>query len=209
MTNTTTGNKVSAQDALAAAEAAYRSTQHAVESARAAASRQALDAAETAAAEAIAAAVLGEGDRATADAARENVEKMRRDFEWAEVELQAAELAMSRAADDAARAQRAVTAQEWLAAHNEHNNPRARVNVLLTQLTDTLAELVPLVAARDRLHRRLEQERHHFPADERFTIPPGQPLTALDARALPNIKMEVPRGAIAAAIDAGIAAARQ
>jgi hypothetical protein len=109
--------------------------------------------------------------------------------------------------NDAARAQRAVTAQEWLAAHKEHNNPRARVNVLLTQLTDTLAELVPLVAARDRLHRRLDQERRHFPADERFTIPPGQPLTAPDAGAQPNIKMEVPRGAVAEAIEAGIRAA--
>ena len=90
MTNTTT-DKVSPQDALAAAENVYKSTQAAADAALAAASRQALDDAEAAAAQAIADAVTGEGDRATADAARERVEKLRRDHEWAQVELQAAE----------------------------------------------------------------------------------------------------------------------
>ena len=63
MTSTTPDSKVSPHDALAAAEATYRSTQDAVDAARVAASRRELDAAEAAAAEAIAAAVTGEGDQ--------------------------------------------------------------------------------------------------------------------------------------------------
>src|SRR6185312_15117118 len=90
MTTTTTDKEVSPQDVLDAAEATYRSTQDAVARAHGAASRQALDDAETAAAQAISAAITGEGDRATVDAARERVEKLRRDHEWAAVELQAA-----------------------------------------------------------------------------------------------------------------------
>ena len=82
------------------------------------------------------------------------------------------------------------------------------MNVLLAQLPDLLAELVPLVADRDELHRRLNQELRHFPLDERPTIPPGHPLTAVDASGAPNITVQVPRGAIAAAIEAGIAAVR-
>src|SRR5882757_229192 len=110
MTTTTTE-----QPGATKAEATYKATQDAVDAARAAASRQALDDAENAAAQAIAAAVSGEGDGATANAARERVEHLRRDLEWAGVELQAAEQAMSRAADDAARANRAVIAQDYLA----------------------------------------------------------------------------------------------
>jgi chromosome segregation ATPase len=208
MTSTTTDN-VSAQDALDVAEATYRSTQDAVDRARAAASRQELDAAEAAAAQAIAAAVTGEGDRATADAARERVEQLRRDHEWAAVELQAAETAMSRAAEDAARANRAVVAQEYVSAHKTHNDPKTRVNQLLEQLPALLAELNPLVEARNELHRRLGQEFSHLPIGERPTLPPGQPLTAPDAGAMPLVMVQVPRGAIADAIEAGIAAARQ
>jgi hypothetical protein len=209
MATTTATKELTAQEGLAAAEVTYRATQDAVDKARAAASRQALTDAETAAAEAIAAAVSGEGDRATAYAARERVEKLRRDFEWAQVELQAAEQAMSRAAEDAARANRAVVAQEYLSAHKTHNDPKTRINQLLEQLPALLAELVPLVAARDELHRRLVQELQHFPLDERPTIPPGQPLTAPDSNGAPNTMVQVPRGAIAEAIDTGIAAARQ
>jgi hypothetical protein len=81
--------------------------------------------------------------------------------------VQAAELATSPCADEAARAHRAVIAQEYLAAHKEHNDPATRVNVLLSQLTDIVAELVPLVDARDQLHRRLAQEYWLLPADEK------------------------------------------
>jgi hypothetical protein len=208
MTTTTATKEPTAEDALAAAEAAYRAAQDAVDEARAKASRQTLTDAETAAVEAIAAAISGDGDRATADAARVRVEKLRRDFEWTAVELQAAETAMSRAADDAARAHRGVVAEEYTAAHKTHNDPKTRVNVLLAQLPDLLAELVPLVAARGELHRRLDQELRHFPQDEWPTIPPGQPITAPDSSAAPNIMVQVPRGAIAEAIEAGLAAAR-
>lgn len=60
-----------------------------------------------------------------------------------------------------------MIAQEYLAAHKEHNDPATRVNVLLSQLTDIVAELVPLVDARDQLHRRLAQEYWLLPADEK------------------------------------------
>ena len=207
MTSTTT-DKVSPQDALAEAQATYRSTQDAVDAARAAASRQAVDDAEAAAAQAIAAAITGEGDRATADAARERVEKLRRDHEWAQVELQAAETAMSRAYDDTVRARRGVVAEEIVAAHRIHNDKSTRLNKLLTQLPEMLAEIIPLIAARDVLHRRLGQELHHMPYDEWPKLPAGEPLTAPDVNATPNMMVEVPRGAIAAAIEAGIAKAR-
>jgi hypothetical protein len=82
------------------------------------------------------------------------------------------------------------------------------VNVLLAQLPDLLAELIPLVAARNELHRRLKQEYQHFPHDEKFAIPPGQPLAAPDSSAAP-VMVKVPRGAVADAIEAGIAAERQ
>jgi hypothetical protein len=208
MTTAAPDKEISPQDALAAANAAYRSTQNAVDVARAAASRQELDDAETQAAQAIADAVSGTGDRATADAARERVEKLRRDHEWAAVELQAAEQAMSRAADDAARANRGVVAEEYLGAHTVHNNPKTRVNVLLAQLPELLTELIPLVEVRNQLHRRLDQEFWQMPHDERPTIPPGQPITAPEESYALNIAVEVPRGAVADAIEAGIAAAQ-
>jgi hypothetical protein len=178
MTTTATPDKVSPQAMLAAAEATYRSTQDAYDAARIAASRQELDAAETAATRAIAAAVTGEGDRATADAARERVEKLRRDHEWAGVELAAAEQAMSRAADNAARAQRGVVAQEYLAAHAAHNDKSTRVNKLQAELPSLIAEFIELVEARDAQHARLAQEFQHFTEDERanINIPAGQPV---------------------------------
>jgi len=180
MTSTTT-DKVSPQDALAAAQATYRSTQDAVDAARAAASRQAVDDAEATAAQAIAAAITGEGDRATVDAARERVEKLRRDHEWAAVELAAAERATGHAYDDVVRARRGVIAQEYLAAHKVHNDPKARVNVLQAELPGLVAEFVELAEARDALHARLAQELQHLTADERaaVNIPAGQPVVGV------------------------------
>jgi murein L,D-transpeptidase YcbB/YkuD len=181
MTTTTTGKGVSPQDALAAAEAAYKSAQDAYGVAHATSSRQALDDAEAAAAQAIADAVTGTGDRATADAARERVEKLRRDHEWAAVELQAAERAMGRAHDAIVRARRGVIAEEYLAAHKTHNDPKARVNVLQAELPGLVAEFVELAEARDALHARLAQEFQHLTADERaaVNIPTGQPVVGV------------------------------
>ena len=176
-----TTTEPTAQEALAAAEAAYRSTQDAYDVAYAKSSRQALDDAEAAAAQAIADAVTGTGDRATADAARERVEKLRRDHEWAGVELQAAEQAMSRAYDNMARSHRGVIAQEYLAAHKTHNDAKARVNVLQAELPGLIAEFLELVEARDAQHARLAQELQHLTEDERATvnIPAGQPVVGV------------------------------
>ena len=207
MTATTT-DKVSAQEALAAAESAYKSAQDAYGVAYATSSRQALDAAETAAAQAIADAISGTGDRATADAARERVEKLRRDHEWSAVELAAAERATGRAYDDVVRARRGVVAEQYIAAHAAHNDKSTRVNQILAQLPDLIAEVIPLVAARNELHRRLGQELSAMPHEERPALPPGQPLTAPEESYVPNIVVEVPRGAVATAIEAGVAQAR-
>jgi hypothetical protein len=207
MTNTTT-DKVSPQDTLAAAENVYKSTQAAADAALAAASRRELDDAEAAAVQAIADAVTGEGDRATADAARARVEQLRRDHEWAQVELQAAEAATSRAYDQIVRARRGVVAEEIVAAHRIHNDKSTRLNKLLTQLPELLSELIPLIAERDALHRRLGQELHAMPYDEWPNLPAGEPITAPDPSASPNVMVEVPRGAIADAIAAGVAQAR-
>ena len=174
----TTDNKVSAAQALSAAEARYRSTQAAADAAHAAASRQALDDAETAAVQAVADAVSGTGDRATADAARARVEQLRRDHEWAQVELQAAERATGLAYDDVVRARRGVTAEEYLAAHAAHNDKSTRVNKLQAELPSLIAEFIELVEARDAQHARLAQEFQHFTEDERanINIPAGQPV---------------------------------
>ena len=177
MTSTTT-DKVSPQDTLAAAENVYKSTQAAADAALAAASRRELDDAEAAAVQAIADAVSGTGDRATADAARERVEKLRRDHEWAQVELQAAERATGLAYDEVVTARRGVIAEEYLAAHAEHNNPKTRVNKLQAELPSLIAEFIELVEARDAQHARLAQEFQHFTEDERanINIPAGQPV---------------------------------
>ena len=78
------------------------------------------------------------------------------------------------------RARRGVIAEEYLAAHKTHNDKSTRVNQLLAQLPDLIAEVIPLVAARNELHRRLGQELWQMPHEERPTIPQGQPLTAPD-----------------------------
>ena len=148
MTNTTP-DKVSPQDALAAAENVYNSTQAAADAALAAASRRELDDAEAAAVQAIADAVTGEGDRATADAARARVEQLRRDHEWAQVELQAAETAMGRAYEDIVRARRGVIAEEIVGRTGFTTARATTVNQLLAQLPDLLSELIPLIAERD------------------------------------------------------------
>ena len=115
---------------------------------------------------------------------------------------------MSRAYDDIVVARRGVIAEQYLAAHKTHNDPKTRVNVLLAQLPDLLAELIPLVEARNALHRRLGQEFWHMPHDERPTLPAGEPLTAPEESYALNIAVEVPRGAVADAVAAGVAPAR-
>ena len=47
-----------------------------------------------------------------------------------------------------------------------------------------------------------------MPYDERPNLPAGEPITAPDASASPNVMVEVPRGAVADAIAAGVAQAR-
>jgi hypothetical protein len=91
----------------AAADAADRTAQDALDAARAgvASTKQALADAEGEAAGTMAAAIGGDGasTRTAVDKSLARVEKARSDVEWSDVELQAAELATARAAEVAAQ----------------------------------------------------------------------------------------------------------
>lgn len=201
-----------AQRALAAAEADLASTDKAIRAARARipAAQQ-----ELSQAEADVTAALTPGtckNKADLQNARARFEKARDDIEWAHIEIQSAETAHSQTSAAAARAQRAVTAEEYLVEHQRFNDPMARENNLLDQLTQTVAELLALLPERDRLHHRLTQEYDLFPADEKqqlaIAIPPGRLMTTRESYADFNPwNVPVHNQAIAEAIKAGIAEA--
>lgn len=156
-------------------------------------------------------AAVAAGDfqtKAALTAARSDIETARSDAEWAVMALAASEAAYSRATDDAAAAQRRVTAEEYLAAHLAHNDENTHVNVLLASLTDTITELVPLVSARDELHCRMTQAWDYLSPTERPAVPRGVPITHTPPPS-PSTMISVPFNAIASAIEAGIAAAQR
>ena len=146
-----------------------------------AAAEQALAAAEAAVIDTLAEVAITSdsgGARSRISKARADVEKARDDVEVAHLMRQAADVAYSRAADDAARAQRAITAEAYLEALRRHNDPNSRVNKLQAELPGLIAEFLELIEARDEQHSRLAQEFQAFPADERanIEIPAGQHL---------------------------------
>ena len=115
---------------------------------------------------------------------------------------------MSRAYDDMVRARRGVIAEEIVEAHKMHNGPRTRVNQLLEQLPALLAELIPLIAERDAVHRRLGQELPALAVRRAAqSFPPANP-SQRRTQSSPNVMVEVPRGAVADAVAAGVAQAR-
>jgi hypothetical protein len=208
MTDTPTAAEPTAQEALSTAERAYQAARDAVDAARdgIVQSRQALEAAEAEAAETMAAAIAGDGtaNRAAVDKARTRVEKLRGDVEWADVQKQAAELALARTQDDAARAHRGVTREQYLAEHARWNAPDEHETTLLAQITAGVTELVDLIGTRKQLHNRLAQAIPHFPGDEKFPIPQGaRAITAHSSHA--NLVVNhVPHPEIVDAVEAGL-----
>lgn len=116
--------------------------------------------------------------RTQIDTARRRLEKARSDAEWARLEVHAAEVGYSRAADAAGHAHRRLVAEEYRAAHRSYNDPKSRENVLMARLTETVAELFQLGHSRRELHSRLASAYASFPPDEKIAdIPPGLPIT--------------------------------
>ena len=181
MTTKAKAAEPTAHDKLATAEAKFQTAANATDDARTGitASREALAQAEREAVEAMSAATI-DGDtpaaRTRVEKARQKVEKARADIDWATLQLNAAENAYARTHDDVTRAQRVVIAEEYIAEHQAFNDPNLRETVLLKQVTDTIAELLPLVKQRQDWHDRLASEVNHFHPEERPTVPAGRPI---------------------------------
>lgn len=122
---------------------------------------------------------------------------------------QAAEAAHARACAEEARAQRAVTAQEYLRAHAEFNNPDSRENLLLKRVGEDVTELIGVINARQEQHDRLSRDVASWPAEERqdLRIPPGKPITTCGTRGLGSWSVQVPLFELSEALTAGIAEA--
>ena len=198
-TNTPTDATPSAREALAAASQATSAAGAAMEAAG-----ENVTAAEQSAADLEAAFVAGDTNITT-----ERIQKAHNDIEAAHLKRKAAEAAFGRACDAEVRAHRAVVAEEYLAEHKAFNDEHSRENVLTAQLTDTVAELIGLIDARQELHNRLAGEYQSWPADERqkLRIPPGRPITTYVRDGLGVWEVQVPRGDVAEAVQAGIALA--
>jgi hypothetical protein len=143
-------------------------------------------------------------------AAKERLQKARQaikdredDLDWALLELQSFEVADQQAHDAEQVARRAVIIERIQVASREYNDPASRENVLLGLLKDTLAELIPIIADREELHRRLTNELPYLSPQEKAQLAgttlqtgrpveyarptltvPGQPLITLDSDAL-------------------------
>ena len=134
---------------------------------------QGLAAAEAAVIDTLAEAVTSDDSgsaRSRITQARADVQTARDNVEVAHLMRQAADVAYARAVDDAGRAQRAVSIDEYLEARREHIDPSSRVNILQAELPGLIVEFLGLVEARDALHTRLAQELQHLTEDERATV---------------------------------------
>ncbi len=158
-------------------------------------------------------------------AAKERFQKARKavgdredDVDWALFELQAFEVAdeQAHAAEQVAR--RAFIIEQIQTASREYNDPASRENVLISQLTATIAELLPLIADREELHRRLSGEAlYDLSAEEKAkigaaTLHTGRPVEHLRATlAIPGqpavtLQSDDFVAALTAGIDAAAAA---
>ena len=172
---TTKEPNVNTREALAAArtaiDAAVAATAAADEGV--AQAEQGLAAAEAAVIDTLAEAALTSESgsaRSRITKARADVQTARDNVEVAHLMRQAADVAYARAVDDAGRAQRAVSIDEYLEARREHIDPSSRVNILQAELPGLIVEFLGLVEARDALHTRLAQELQHLTEDERATV---------------------------------------
>jgi hypothetical protein len=163
-------------------------------------------------------------ERAALEKARAAIEKAHADVEWAHIQRAAAEAAHSRAADAEAHAHRRVVADEYVREARRYSDPSEREYVLIDQLRDNVAELVKLIGERQARHERLARDVESWPADERArlqqrlaheaqSVPAGQSvgraITTHGQREFASWTVTVPKGEIAEAIQAGVAAARQ
>jgi hypothetical protein len=166
--------------------------------------QQDLELAEANVVEVVGAAVINGGgpSRTEIGKARTAVEKCRSDLEWAKIQHQAAEVAYTRAVDNEITKRRAVIAEQYLAEHARFNDPESRENVLLAQISDAVAELLPAIAARKERHGVLTKERAHFPATEPLPIPQGRPIRQYDSVRTASVTLREPE--VADAIKAGI-----
>lgn len=123
--------------------------------------------------------------RQAIETARAAIKEVEDELDFANLELQAAEIVQRQAYDEQMAAKRRVIADQYKAEHKRYNDPQCREAVLLTQLSDVVRELFPLVWERKDLHDRLYSEYWHLPEDERPSIPAGaRPIMPYSTRAI-------------------------
>lgn len=205
--------KSDATNALTAARAASDTADVAVETAEAEVERtaQAIEAAETHVVQVLTDLNAGEADvtQDTITQARAAVEQAHRDHAWARLQREAALAARSRAHDEEAKALRALTAQEYVRAYREYNDPASRESVLHERIRADLAELVRLVDEREELHDRLARDVQSWPADERPTVPPGRTIVTHGQRGFGSWSVMVPNNDVAETLTAALADAAE
>lgn len=213
MTTTATANKELAPQA--ALDAATTAT--AAASAATAAAHQELADAEKRLADLEAALAAGDfKTKAEFTKVRRDIETARSDIEWSATAIAAATAVETRSYRDLEAARRRVTAEEYLAALREYNDPEARENQLLKQLTATIVELRPLLRQQRELHWRLDYDVENWPADEKSALnyrvnlesqdhrAEGRPFKPIPQRSSVNEIVRVADAQLAAAIKAAI-----
>lgn len=149
------------------------------------------------------------------------IEEASGDVHWAHLQLQAAEIAHSRAADSAAAAQRRVTAEKYVAESLQFNDPASRENQLLSDLANVVRELIPLINARQGYHDTLTRDVQSWPTDEREDLyrtvsdqhrkahgdNAFRQITTHGQRGLGSWVVNIPLIELAGAIETGIAVA--
>ena len=144
------------------------------------------------------------------DQARAAVEKARRDREWSVLQHAAAEVAYYRASDAEVEARRGVTAEEYIKAHKEFNNPESRESILLQRVRADVAELIPLIAARQEHHDQLARDVASWPVEERQRIQaPGRQIVTHPGRGLGTWTVQVPNLDLSEALTAALADAAE
>ncbi len=113
--------------------------------------------------------------------ARQAVKDREDELDDALFELQAVEVGDQQAHDAEQVARRRVIIEEVVKADAEFNDPESRENVLLGQITDGIAELIPLINDRKDRQERLASEWAHIPVEERPQIK-GGPRVSISTR---------------------------
>ena len=136
---------------------------------------------------------------------RRAVEKARRDREWSVLQHAAAEVAYYRASDAEAEARRAVTAEEYIKAHKEFQQPPNRGKVFCCNVSRAdVAELIPLIAARQEHHDQLARDVASWPVEERQRIQaPGRQIVTHPGRGLGTWTVQVPNLDLSGGSDRG------